>query len=344
MRLKELAAHLGLSQSTVSRVLNQAGDQYRIAPQTQKRILEAAEALNYAPNALAQQLRQKRSFTMGVMVPEISEGYAAAVLGGIEDVLLQENFFYFVVSHRHQPTLLQEYPRMLLARSVEGLIAIDTPLTEELPIPVVSVSGHQKLKGVVSIELDHLKAAHYALTHLVELGHRKIAFIKGQSFSSDTAPRWKSIQKVSAELGIYLDPKLVVQLEENLAGSEPGYRATLQLLSRKKDFTAIFSFNDVSAIGAITALHEHGLHVPRDISIVGFDDIPSATTIHPALTTVRQPLHNMGTIAATEALRLIQEKHKKSSGSMGFRSIPVTPLFIPRKSSGPVSPRLQNKK
>ncbi len=330
MRLRELAAHLGLSQSTVSRVINGSGDEYRIAPETQKRILQAAALFNYEPNAVARQLRNKRSFTIGVMVPEISEGYAAAVLGGIEDALLDEKYFYFVVSHHHRPDLLRGYPRLLLSRAVEGIIAVDTPIDEDLPVPVVSVSSHKHRKGIVTIELDHLTAARQALNHLAGLGHRKIAFIKGQSFSSDTASRWNAIRRVCTELKLPIDPQLVVQLEGVTPGPEPGRLATQQLLARRKPFTAIFCFNDVSAIGAITALHEAGLHVPRDVSVVGFDDIPAAATMRPSLTTVHQPLYDMGSSAAVNLLRLIRQ----GDAAPEQHSILVTPTLVRRHSTG----------
>jgi DNA-binding LacI/PurR family transcriptional regulator len=327
--LKELAAHLGLSQTTVSRVMNQSAAKHRIAAHTERRVLEAANSLNYNPNIFARGLRKKRSFTAGVMVPEISEGYAAAVLGGIEDALLQEKFFYFVVSHRHHPELLRDYPRLLLSRAVEGIIAVDTPIREKLPVPVVAVSGHSIKNGILRIELDHLTAARYALTHLAELGHRRIAFIKGQSFSSDTRVRWDAIRKVCSSLEIAVDPELVVQLEGTAPGSEPGYTATKKLLQKKSRFSAIFAFNDVSAMGAITALHEAGLHVPRDISVVGFDDIPSAATVRPGLTTVRQPLNEMGRIAAASLLQLIREEESNPPR----KSILVSPSFVKRQST-----------
>jgi DNA-binding LacI/PurR family transcriptional regulator len=327
--LKELAAHLGLSLTTVSRVMNNSAAAHRIAPETQKRVLEAATAMNYKPNIVARGLRKKQSFTVGVMVPEISEGYSACVLGGIEDALLEEKFFYFVVSHRHCPELLQSYPHLLLSRAVEGIIAVDTPIQEELPVPVVAVSGHRRKNGVLTIELDHLTAARYALSHLAELGHRRIAFIKGQAFSSDTEVRWKAIRQVCTTLGIPIDSKLVVQLEGTAPGSEPGYIATRKLLEQGGRFTAIFSFNDASAIGAITALHEARLHVPRDVSIIGFDDIPSAATVHPGLTTVRQPLYEMGRTAAKNLLRLIRKEISPSTQ----QSILVLPTFIKRRST-----------
>jgi len=263
------------------------------------------------------------------MVPEISEGYAASVLSGIEDALLEEKFFYFVVSHRHRPELLKGYPHLLLSRAVEGVIAVDTPIHERLPVPVVSVSGHRRKNSMLTIELDHLTAARYALSHLMELGHRRIAFIKGQTFSSDTNSRWKAICQVCTSLGIRVDPSLVVQLEGTAPGSEPGYAATQRLLKRRRRFTAIFSFNDASAIGAIAALHDDGIHVPHDVSVIGFDDIPSAATVHPALTTVRQPLYEMGKVAAESLLGLIR---KETSLSL-HGSILISPSFIKRRST-----------
>jgi DNA-binding LacI/PurR family transcriptional regulator len=313
----------------VSRVISNSATTHRIATETQKRVLEAAAALNYKPNLVARGLRKKQSFTVGVMVPEISEGYAACVLGGIEDALLEEKFFYFVVSHRHRPELLDGYPHLLLSRAVEGIIAVDTPIEDDLPVPIVAVSGHRRKNKILTIELDHLTAARYALSHLAELGHRKIAFIKGQTFSSDTPARWKAIRQVCSILGISIDPELVVQLEGTAPGSEPGYLATQKLLHRGGRFTAIFSFNDASALGAIAALHEAGLHVPRDVSIVGFDDIPSAATVHPGLTTVRQPLYEMGRIAAENLLSLI----RKESGPPPQHAILVSPTFIKRRST-----------
>jgi DNA-binding LacI/PurR family transcriptional regulator len=331
--LKELAAHVGLSQATVSRVINDFAIEHRIAAETQERVRKAAAALNYKPNVVARGLRKKQSFTVGVIVPEISEGYAACVLGGIEDALLEEKFFYFVVSHRHRPELLESYPHLLLSRAVEGIIAVDTPIEEELPVPVVAVSGHSRTRRILNIELDHPAAAQYALSHLAELGHRKIAFIRGQTFSSDTTARWKAIRQVCSALNIRINPDLVVQLEGTSPGSEPGYVATRKLLDRGVKFTAIFAFNDASAIGAITALHEAGLHVPRDVSVVGFDDIPVAATIHPALTTVRQPLYEMGRTAAQKLLCLI----RKEIDPTPQQSILISPSFIKRRSTNKVT-------
>lgn len=325
--LKELAAHLGLSQTTVSRVINKTTAADRIPQSTQKRILEAASLLKYEANFFARGLRNKKSFTIGVMVPEISEGYSTAVLSGIEDALLQEGFFYFIVSHRHRPELLEGYPKLLLSRAVEGIIAVDTQINQELPVPIIAVSGHKPHEGVVNIQLDHTKAVRLALEHLLTLGHRKIAFIKGQVFSSDTKLRWKAICDVSSLLGIDIDPQLTVQLEGSSTGTVSGHAAARALLQRNKKFTAIFAFNDLSAIGAIRALSEANLRVPHDVSVVGFDDVLSASTNNPGLTTVHQPLREMGGIAASTLLNMIRKTNTPN------RLIRVLPTFIVRQST-----------
>jgi LacI family transcriptional regulator len=303
--LKMLADRLGLSPATISLVINQSPGARSIPRRTQERVLAAARRYNYRPNSVAQSLQRQRSFTVGVLVPEISEGYAALVMGGVEDYLLHEGYLYFVASHRHRPDLIEEYPRLLLERRVEGLIAVDTPCRQNLPVPIVAVSGHGRLKGVTNIELNHAKAARLALEHLVSLGHRRIAIIKGQEFSSDTETRWRSIRAAARQLGLELSPALVVQLEGDLPSPELGYRVTIDLLARLVPFTALFAFNDIAAIGAIKALRESGRRVPEDVSVVGFDDVQSAAYQTPALTTVRQPLRQMGELAASTLLSRI---------------------------------------
>ena len=231
--LEEVAEHLGFSVATVSRVLNRSAAANRISARTQDLVWAAAEAMHYEPDHLARALRRKKTYTMGVMVPEISEGYAASVLSGIEGALLRSGYFYFVVSHHHSADLLRDYPRLLLSRAVEGLIAIDTPLERHLPIPVVAVSGRQRMENVTNLELDHTTAVRMALTHLHGLGHRRIAFIQGQEFSSDTHHRWLAIEQIAQELGLVIDARLCVQLEGTEGGSDSGYQAAARLLERR---------------------------------------------------------------------------------------------------------------
>jgi DNA-binding LacI/PurR family transcriptional regulator len=303
--LKELAALLNLSPATVSLVVNGSHVADSIPQETKERIFAAVKKYKYRPNFFARSLRAKRSFTIGVIVPEVSDGYSASVMSGVEDHLLQEGYFYFVASHRHRPDLIDEYPRLFLERSIDGLIAVDTPWTLVLDVPVVTVSGHNQVSGVTNIVLDHERAAEVALKHLHQLGHRHIAFIKGQEFSSDTEVRWANIEIVARQLGLEISRGLVAQLEGDSPSPQVGYQAAKKLLGARKTFTALFAFNDISAIGAIHAFREAGLRVPEDVSVVGFDDIQSAAYPNPGLTTVRQPLREMGRIAAETILRRI---------------------------------------
>ncbi len=330
-----LADYLGLSSATISLVLNGSPVADSIPQKTKDRVFAAARNFNYRPNFVARSLRTQRSYMIGVLVPEVSEGYASAVMGGIEDQLLQEGYFYLVASHRHMPDLIEEYPQVLQRRSVEGLIAVDTPWTQQISIPVVSVSGRGKAKGITQIVLDHDRAAELALEHLYHLGHRRVAFIKGQSFSSDTEVRWNAIGKAAKRLGLEIRPELVVQLEGDSPSPEVGSGVTHKLVANREAFTALFAFNDISAIGAIRALRENGYRVPEDVSVVGFDDIQSAAFQNPALTTVRQPLRRMGRLAAETVLSSITAPtaHKSS------RRIMVEPELVVRESTCAASTR-----
>src|SRR6266849_2034293 len=327
--LKSLAEHLGLSKTAVSFVINRSPSAKSIPQSTQELIRRAARELNYRPNHLARSLRQQRSYTIGVVVPEISEGYAALVMSGIEDHLREEGYFYFVVSHRHRNELIEEYPLLLQQRAVEGLIAVDTALSEGVQVPLVAVSGHRDVPGVTNIVLNHVRGATLALEHLTKLGHQQMAFIKGQEFSSDTVVRWDSVRKVAAELGIEIKDRLVAQLEGESSSSELGYQVTQKLLASGEPFTALFAFNDISAIGAIQALREAGRRIPEDVSVVGFDNIQSAAFQNPGLTTVKQPLRQMGVIAAETLLRRINAPAK----SPYPKSITVQPELIVRAST-----------
>jgi DNA-binding LacI/PurR family transcriptional regulator len=304
--LKDLAARLDLSPATVSLVINGSRVADSIPQETKNRIFAAVRKYKYRPNFFARSLRAQRSFTIGVIVPEVSDGYSASVMSGVEDYLLQEGYFYFVASHRHRADLIDEYPRLFLERAVDGLIAVDTPWSLVLSVPVVTVSGHNRVKGVTNIVLDHKRAAEVAMKHLVQLGHRQIAFIKGQEFSSDTQVRWANIKAVAGQLGLRISAALIAQLEGDSPSPQLGHEAAKRLLAAHKPFTALFAFNDISAMGAIRAFREAGLLVPEDVSVVGFDDIQSAAYQNPGLTTVRQPLREMGRIAAETVLRRIK--------------------------------------
>lgn len=327
--LKTIAQHLGLTPGTVSAALNNSPAARSIPEHTKNRIIEAAQALNYRPNFFARTLRLKRTYTIGVIAEEIGDAYGSMVISGIEEYLRKNDYFFLTVIHRHDPKLLQTYAQMLLTRGVEGFITTDTSLNEKLALPTVAVAGHQRVEGLTNIILDHTRAAHLALEHLRGLGHQEIAFIKGQTMSSDSAVRWNSICEVAQQLGILIRPELTIQLEGFDSTPGIGYTFTKQLLARKHPFTALFAYNDIAAIGAIWAFHEAGLRVPEDMSVVGFDDIAGAAYANPGLTTVRQPLIKMGQIAAQTVVDLIEGRGEY------VPEIAIEPEFVIRQSTGP---------
>jgi DNA-binding LacI/PurR family transcriptional regulator len=324
--LKKLADHLGLNPATVSVVLNEVPG--RSIPQaTRDRIKAAAKEFNYQPSLLARSLRNRRTLNIGILVPELGDGYHTQVMSGIGDHLMDAGYFYFTAHHRHRKNLIEEYSRMLLSRGAEALIAIDTLLEHPFSVPVVAVAGNHSVAGVTNVVLDHRFAAELALSHLHSLGHRRVAFMRGQPFSSDSDERWRSLAQVARELGIPIRPELTVQLDRDISSPELGYPVMQRLLSSAKPFTAVVAFNDMSAIGAIRALQDFGLHVPGDVSVIGFDDINAAEFNNPRLTTIRQPLSNMGRIAAQCVLNRLH-------GSERFREqIIVEPELVVREST-----------
>ncbi len=331
--LKELADHLALSPTTLSWVLNDAPAASSIPQETKDRIRIAAREFNYKPNYLARSLRVQKTNTIGVIVPELSDGYSAMVLNGVESALATAEYLYLTGSHLHKPDLLEKLPQLLIERQVEGIIAVDTSIHFQPTLPVVNVSGHDDIDGVTNVVLNHRHAAELGIGHLYNLGHRRIAVIKGQEFSSDSNIRLENIQAAAAKRGIPIDPKLTVQLQGDSPSPEVGYTAVKSLLASGEDFTAVFAFNDISAIGAIRALTEMGLRVPEDVSVLGFDDVYAAAFHNPALTTIRQPLFEMGSIAAKALLERV------ANGVNGDvpREISVEPTIVVRQSTARIS-------
>ncbi len=331
--LKDLAIHLGLSTTTLSLVLNDSPQAVSIPAETKRRILEGARELNYRPNYLARSLRVQKTNTVGVIVPELSDGYSAMVLNGVEAALSTAEYFYLTASHLHRDDLLERLPRVLVERQVEGIIAVDTLIRFTPMMPVVNVSGHIDIDGVTNVVLNHEHAAELAIGHLFNLGHRRIATIKGQDFSSDTEIRWHTMNTAAQKRGLVLDDALTVQLQGDSPSPEPGYAAMRTLLARGERFSAVIAFNDVSAIGAIRALEEMGLRVPSDVSVLGFDDIYAAAFHNPALTTIHQPLFEMGNLAAKTLLDGIRAGVPIKQP----RTLSVEPTIVVRQSTARVS-------
>jgi LacI family transcriptional regulator len=309
-----------------------------IPQETRDRVTEAAAKFDYRPSFNARSLRKRQTFTVGVLVPDLNDHYAAQVIAGVEEFLVEAGYFYFTASHRGKPELLEEYASLLMDRSVEGFILIGTVLERSMKLPVVAVAGHRRIKGVTNVVLDHCRAADLVLRHLYDLGHRKIAFIRGGSHSADADERWECLMGKARELKIALPPELSVQIQLRVSTPELGYGPAQELLSRGGEFTSIVCYNDEAAIGAIRACKDHGLRVPGDVSVVGFDDIRSAAFYNPSLTTIRQPLNQMGIEAARILLQRIRGQEVFPD------TVPILPELVIRESTAaPHSRRARGK-
>jgi DNA-binding LacI/PurR family transcriptional regulator len=335
-----LAEHLELSQTTVSLVLNNSPSAKSIPQDTRNRVLEAAQRLNYRPNYFARSLRQSRSMSVGVLAPDLSEGYFTRVMSGVVQELTAAHYFYFTACHDWKRELIEKYPRMLVERAVDGFLLLNTPAEEiEVPVPVVAISAHSPVVNVTNIVLDHHSAVEQALTHLHSLGHCRVAFMRGPRAIPDSEFRWESIQLVARDMNLKIDPALVIRIDSagwsmkdghHPMAPEIGYKPMAALLEKTRDFTAVFCFNDIAAIGAIRALKDTGLAVPGDVSVVGFDDIQSAAYSTPSLTTVRQPLLEMGKRGAQILLERITDREKQFPAE-----IVMAPELVIRESTGP---------
>jgi LacI family transcriptional regulator len=318
-----------LTKGTISAVLNDSPYAKSIPQHTKDRIVAAATELNYRPNFFARTLRKKRTYSIGIVCAEIGDPYGSMVISGIESELSRNKYFFLTAIPRHDPVLLGQYVDLLMSRGVEGIITVDTQLTHVPAVPTAAVPGHSNLPGVTNIVLDHDHAAEQALRHLFDLGHRDIAVFRGQTESTDSDERWRSISRCARDFGIPIKPELTYQLKGEDPSPQLGYMAMRELMARGKHFTALFAYNDISAIGAIRALREKGFEVPQDVSVVGFDDIREAAFHFPGITTVRQPLRKMGETAAKHILQMIE------SGGKGSAQVDVEPEFVIRESTGP---------
>lgn len=331
--LKMLSQHLGLSHTTISLVLNDAPHAQRLSPATRDRVRKAAEEFGYKPNYFARSLSGKRSKMVGVLAPDFGEGYDSLVLSGIERCLLRNGYMYFVSSHLWSEDVLRRSLDALQERGAEGLLLLNTPYHPSRRLPAVSVGSALGVTDVPAVTIDNDHGMRLTFQHLVGLGHTKFAVLKGHEYSADTEFRWEATMRVAEECGVHLDSRLVAQLEridmEATGSIEEGYLCAETLLRKRIPFTALICFNDMSACGAMNAVRDFGLRVPEDVSVMGFDDISLAKVVYPALTTIRQPLQEMGQLAAERLIALIEKS------SIPANSLCVQPVLVVRASTAP---------
>jgi LacI family transcriptional regulator len=338
--IRDVAKASGFSSTTVSIVLNSAPLARYIPAVTKKRIEQAAKKLGYRPNLFARSLRSQRSHTVGVMVFDMTDPFCTLVLRGIENALYQSSFLPILTDVHNQRSRFERYLEMLLDRRVEALIVVANWLfvdidvladLEKSRVPTAMIGRELRTDSVSSVIVDNEFGAHLAVEHLYSLGHRKIAFIRGPKTLGDSAPRWKGIRSFAKSSGLELDPRLILDLPESqdpISSFEAGHKLTEDLLKQKRPFTALMAFDDMTAFGAIRALAKAGLRVPEQCSVIGFDDVAASSLYTPSLTSVRQPMEVMGTMAVgivVEGINAVQEKrevtavHRKVAPELAVR-------------------------
>ncbi len=341
--IRDVAKESGFSSSTVSIVLNEAPLSRYISAETKSRILRTAKKLGYRPNLFARSLRSKRSHTVGVLVFDITDPYCTPILRGVENSLYQSSYLPIFTDVHNDRTRFERYLEMLLERRVEGLIILanwvflDINLLADLEkskIPTAMIGRELKAELVSSVIVDNEVGGRIGLEHLLSLGHRKIAFIRGPKTLADSLPRWKGVRIAAQAAGLELDPELIIELPKSrdpLSGFEGGYKLTEQLLARRRPFTALMAFDDITAFGAIRALAKAGIRVPEHCSVIGFDDVPPAALYSPPLTTVRQPMEAMGSFAVNIVVEGINSALEKREFTASHRKL--TPELVVREST-----------
>jgi LacI family transcriptional regulator len=328
--MKDVAKATGFSPATVSIVLNNAPLARYIAPGTRQKIEESAKRMGYRPNAMARFLRSKRSQSIGVMMFDVTDPFCTPILRGVENALYPLGYLPILADAHNQRERFERYLEMLLERHVDGLIVVANWLFVDIhvladlnkaEVPTVTIGWEIPGNRVSFAMVDNEAGGRLAIEHLYQLGHRRIAMIRGPKRLIDSAPRWRGIQKFAQSVRQEIDPSLVLQLPDVFdanASFEQGYRLTEELLQKKKKFTALLAFDDLTALGAIRALAKAGVSVPEQCSVIGFDDVAISGLSAPSLTTVRQPLETMGGAAVNmvmEAIKAAQENREWSAAA-----------------------------
>ena len=341
--IREVAKESGFSSTTVSIVLNNAPLARYIPAPTKKRIEKAAKKLGYRPNLFARSLRSKRSHTVGVMIFDMTDPFCTPVLRGIENSLYQSSFLPILTDVHNERSRFERYLEMLLDRRVEALIVVANWLfvnigvladLEKSNIPTVMIAQELKTDSISSVIVDNESGGRAALEHLYSLGHRQIAFMRGPKTLADSAPRWRGVRTFAKANDLELDPELIVDLPESrnpISSFEAGYQLTEELIRRKRPFTALMAFDDMTAFGAIRALAKAGLRVPEHCSVIGFDDVATSALYTPSLTTIRQPMEAMGNLAVSIVAEGIESVVEKRPVSVTHRK--MTPELVVREST-----------
>ncbi|RLC99954.1 MAG: LacI family transcriptional regulator [Chloroflexi bacterium] len=306
--IKDIAKAAGVSHSTVSRAL---GDSPLVKAETAARVQRLAQEMGYSPDAIARSLVTQQTRTVGVVVTTITDPFVAEVVQGVEDAAQENDYSVILASSAAEPERELAAVEMLRAKRVDSLIVTSSRVgalylehLERIGVPVVLVNNHNRQSGryTFSVSVDNQHGGHLATEHLIKRGHRRIGYVAGPANHSDDAERMAGYCQALDEAGILFDPTLVVSGNGRLDGGE---RTLRTLAGLAEPVTAVFCYNDMTAIGLLSAARRAGISVPENLAVVGFDDIPLAAHVYPPLTSIAQPQRDMGRQAMNMALALM---------------------------------------
>lgn len=304
-----------------------------------------AQQLGYHPDAHARSLRRRHSQTIGVLAYDLSDPYCIPVVRGIQAGLQPAQYLPLLMDAQTQRGLFDSFLERVLERRAEGVIVIaswifdETNLLSDIKknnVPIVIVSRDMTARGISSVLVDNAAGGALAMGHLLELGHRRIGVIRGPEQLFDSGPRWEGIQRVAAKAGIKFDPRLIFQLPnvvDPVSSFEAGLVLSRQMLATGRPFTAVLAFDDLTALGVVRGLTSSGVRVPEECSVLGFDDILHAAVSTPGITTVRQPLREMGLFAARWMLEALEARERGTLPKPRLHK--AAPELVVRSSSSP---------
>ncbi|MBN9389251.1 MAG: LacI family DNA-binding transcriptional regulator [Chloroflexi bacterium] len=304
----DIASEAGVSASTVSRVLNNS---MPVDPAKRDAVMKAIQTLNYKPNLAAQELGRGRTMTIGILMPLSVSIFYNTIINGIEQRLEQTPYRSLVAASNFNPQEEHKLLDLLVARKVDGIISLWSQLDENYLLEIAKetpfISIGRVLPGIEkhSLVVSNMLGAYQATRYLIERGHTRIAHITGALSVPDGVQRLEGYKKALKEAGLEVDPQLIVEGDFD---EQAGLFGVGVLFARGARFTALFAGNDMMAMGARLGFYRHGMRVPDDVSLVGFDDQPGAAYTIPPLTTVRQPLVEMGRMAGQAILDLIEDQ------------------------------------
>jgi len=310
--MRDIASMVGVSQATVSYVLN-GKPGARVSPATRRRVLEAAAKMHYRPNAIARAMALGRSRTIGVYQPHVSHSplsgmWNTAVLRGIGEALHQKHFHLLLYGYRQQD---EPPPSAFLDGRVEGLIILAPHRDDTLPCELArmgcptAVIGGGVWEGAITVDVDNREGGRLATEHLLRLGHTRIAHLIGPEDVPNAIDRRQGYEEALRDAGVPIRPEYLVPTGFD---ERSGYASAKVVLSLMPRPTALFVANDVAALGVLMACMDLGLRVPKDVAIVSYDDSPICTLARPTLTSVRQPASQLGYLAAESLLALLNDK------------------------------------